>query len=162
MRVVDDTAHEVWLLKLPVKLYARTQEHTAELIREMYLIEQQRLHDGSAAKSLPARLIELIEELTEGFSPMTAQQRAELSDAVKRDLDEIDLVYRLPVAAADASIRLNQLLDEADEFCRQGRHLLTLATPPELVRYRRWHVGEVATQLGGGPRTPWPEFAKQA
>jgi hypothetical protein len=51
------------------------------------------------------------------------------------------------------------MLDEVDEFCRQGKHLLTLATPPELVAYRRWYLGEFIAQLAGRPATPWPDYA---
>jgi hypothetical protein len=51
------------------------------------------------------------------------------------------------------------MLDEADEFCRQGKHLLTLATPPDLRRYRQWFLGEFVAQIGGRPPTPWPLFA---
>ena len=37
----------------------------------------------------------------------------------------------VPPDVAAASEDLNAILDEADAYCREGRHLLTLATPPE-------------------------------
>jgi hypothetical protein len=63
----------------------------------------------------------------------------------------------LPATAAPALRGVAELLDEADEFCRSGQHLLTLATPSHLLEYRRWYLGELAAQLEGAPPKPWPE-----
>ena len=49
------------------------------------------------------------------------------------------------------------MLDEADDYCRAGRHLLNLATPDELRAFRSWYLGQVRDQLAGGPPEPWPE-----
>jgi hypothetical protein len=55
------------------------------------------------------------------------------------------------------------MLDEADEFCRRGRHLLTLETPPELVVFRKWYLQEFIDQIERGAEpTAWPEFRRQA
>lgn len=163
--VPDEALHEVQLLQLPIAIHARAQEHSAELLREMYLIAQQ-LHGEaerrSPATALPTRLIELVEVLSGQFNPFTAEQDRQLQDAVARQLEEIDLVYHVPLAAAAAAARLGDMLDEADEFCRQGQHLLTLATPPDLLRYRQWFLGEFLNQLGDGPVTPWPQYAATA
>ena len=51
------------------------------------------------------------------------------------------------------------MLDEADEYCRRGDHLLTLATPPEELRFRRWFISEFVDQVNGAPPTPWPDVA---
>jgi hypothetical protein len=47
------------------------------------------------------------------------------------------------------------MLDDADEYCREGRHLLTLATPPDLLAYRRWYLQQFVDQARGRPATPW-------
>lgn len=161
----DSALHEVRLLRLPISLHARAQQHSAELMREMYLIAQQ-LHGEaetmSSVMQLPARLVELVELLGNEYNHLTFEQDRQLDGAVAVQLEEIDLVYRVPVSAAVAAERLGEMLDAADEFCRQGRHLLTLATPVDLLRYRQWFLGEFVTQLGGGPATPWPQFAGMA
>ena len=54
------------------------------------------------------------------------------------------------------------MLDEADRYCRQGRHLLTLATPDDLLAYRRWYLREIAEQLAGAAPVPWPVYARAA
>ncbi|MDP9441273.1 MAG: hypothetical protein M3P34_03640 [Actinomycetota bacterium] len=53
------------------------------------------------------------------------------------------------------------MLDEPDEFCRSGNQLLTLATPPELLAFRRWYLREFNAQLQGQPPLPWPEADRQ-
>jgi uncharacterized protein YfaT (DUF1175 family) len=54
------------------------------------------------------------------------------------------------------------MLDEADEYCRAGHHLLTLATPEELRVFRSWYLGQVAAQLSGAPAEPWPVHRDRA
>jgi hypothetical protein len=46
------------------------------------------------------------------------------------------------------------MLEEADEYCRSDQ-LLTLATPPTLVAFRRWYLGEFIAQIDGRPPQPW-------
>ncbi len=60
----------------------------------------------------------------------------------------------MPPEVAAAARRLGDLLDEADEFCRSG-HLLTVATQPESVAFRRWYLGEFQRQIDGHPPGPW-------
>jgi hypothetical protein len=46
------------------------------------------------------------------------------------------------------------MLNRADDYCRQGA-LLTLATPDDLVAFRRWYLGEFRAQINGARPTPW-------
>lgn len=57
-----------------------------------------------------------------------------------------------------ASKSLGAMLDEADEFCRQGKHLLTLAADEELVRFRRWYLAQFIDQAEGKPPVAWPDY----
>jgi anti-anti-sigma factor len=52
-------------------------------------------------------------------------------------------------------VRLRELLDEADEYCRAGEHLVTLAAPPLERAYREWFIGEFIRQAAGGSPQPW-------
>ncbi|HEX7104660.1 MAG TPA: hypothetical protein VF218_01720 [Acidothermaceae bacterium] len=151
---------EVRLVGVPVSLHAAAQEHGAELMREMYLIAQQ-LHatgDRGVAEHLPVRLVQLVEALTGEFAGWTTAQSRQLEEAVANGVESIDLVYRLPPGAAAAAKHLGDMLDEADDYCRAGQHLLTLATPTALVRYRHWYLGEFVGQLAGAPAIPWSEY----
>ena len=144
---------EVRLLALPLDVWRRTQEHVDDLLREFTLVAQ----DEEARAAVPGRLLALIQELRAGYGQFSAEQRLAMEAAVARGELEIDLVYRVPPAAAGAAQQLGDMLDEADEYCRQGDHLLTLATPPEEQRFRRWFISEFVHQVGGRPPVPWPD-----
>ena len=87
--------------------------------------------------------------LSDRYAIFTAQQEAQLATAIEAGEPTIDLTYTLPVSAAAAAGALGEILDEADEYCRQGQLLLTLAAPPELVAYRRWFLDQFVDQAAG-------------
>ena len=146
---------EVRLLRLPLQVWQRTQEHVDGLLREFALIAQD--EEGRAAT--PGRLLDLVRQVTAGFGGFSVEQRRAMEVALDRNESEIDLTYRIPPAAAAAAQQLGDMLDEADEYCRRGDHLLTLATPPEELRFRKWFIGEFVDQVNGAPPTPWPDVA---
>ncbi len=156
---MTDDLCQVLLIGLPVSVHAQSQEHSAELMREMFLIAQQRHEEPqSLQQRLPARLLALVEELNQRFAGLTTDQDLRLAAAVEAGIPAIDLVYHLPVVAAEAARHLGDILDEADEFCRAGRHLLTLATPVEALEYRHWFLGQIVDQLDGEQPTSWSEY----
>ena len=144
---------EVRLLRLPLQVWQRSQEHVDGLLREFALIAQD--EEGRAAT--PGRLLALVQQLRAGFGSFSEAQRVQMEEALERGESEIDLTYQVPPAAAGAAQQLGDMLDEADEYCRRGNHLLTLATPAEELRFRRWFISEFVDQLGGAAPTPWPE-----
>lgn len=146
---------EVELRGFPLEEYLRATEHHEELMREFALLALA----GADAHALPRRLVELMDELTQRYSAMTVTADAARDAALERGDKETDLVYRVPPDARQAVISLDSSLDEADEFCRSGEHLLTLATPPQALRFRKWYLGEFVRQIDGLPPTPWPEFS---
>lgn len=148
---------DVPLLCIPVPLWARTQEHTDELVREFTLIAAQ-LRQQPEPPGVPLRLVGLVEALTAEYSGLNTDRENRLADAASRGVAEIDLIYRVPPQAADASRRLQESLDEADAYCAAGEHLLTLATPAELRRFRRWFLDEFINQLDGAAPTPYPDY----
>jgi hypothetical protein len=149
--------HEVHLIGVPVAVWAKTQEHIDELIREFTLLAAS-LRQAGAHQEVPVRLTELVAVLSARYSGLTAEQEARLNDAAARGVAEIDLVFRVPAQVAEAGAHLGALLDEADEYCRDGEHLLTLATPPELVRFRNWYLDSFTDQLAGKPPTAWADY----
>ena len=50
---------------------------------------------------------------------------------------------------------LRAALDAVEDYCRTGRHLLTLAAPPDVAAYRRWVFDEFERQIAGGAPVPW-------
>lgn len=140
---------------MPVPLWARAREHGEGLIREMQL-----LAGDTDASSAPARLVTLARELSERYAGLSATVQQQLEAALDRGEASADLRLDAPAEAADACAALGAMLDEVDEFCREG-HLLTLATPPEAVAFRRWYLGEFIRQLGGEPPVPWPDWQRR-
>lgn len=147
----------VVLRQLPVPLWLAHQQHTEELLREFTLISTGRERDHE--QHTPSRLIALVETLRERYGAGSEERAARVLAAAEQGILEMDLEMELPTAAAEGVSALVDLLDEADDYCRQGQHLLTLATPPQLVLFRRWYLTEVAEQLRGAAPVPWPSHA---
>jgi hypothetical protein len=149
---------EVRLVSLPVGVWQRAQEHADELIREFTLIAGDRgaLETGH---EVPARLTELIEQLTDQYAGFTTEQETALAEAAAKGVDEIEILFRVPAAAVPAAAHLGEMLDAADDYCRRGKHLLTLETPPESLAFRQWYLGEFTRQAAGEPPTAWPHWA---
>lgn len=149
----DDRLVTVRLLGLPVAIHARSSEHGAELMREFtYLRAQSSIPDSG---DVPARLLELVDEIRLRYDGFTSGARADLDDAAARGIDTIDLEYRVPPEVAEACTHLGDLLAEADRFCLAGDHLLTLASPPDALAYRAWFLQEFITQAAGEAPRRW-------
>lgn len=155
---MTDAMVEVRLLQLPLDVWQRTQEHIDGLLREFALIVQ----DEEARAATPGRLLALIEEVSAGYGQFSAEQRLQMEAALQRGEREIDLRYEVPPAAAGAAQQLGDMLDAADEYCRTGNHLLTLATPPAELRFRKWFISEFVDQIAGQRPTPWPDYNARA
>ena len=155
--MADDGLVTIRLVGLPIDVHARSSEHSDELMREFTYIRAQSADPD--ASTVPVKLLALVDELTGQYSGFTAGSQAELDEAIAARRESIDLEYRVPAGVAEACIHLGELLDAADEYCREGEVLLTLATPEELVAYRRWFLEEFVRQAGGESPRPWSTFA---
>jgi len=148
---------DVHLLKLPVGLAAKSQQHFEELMREFTLIVAGAQSDHPD-HHVPARLMNVVDTLIKRFAATTGDAERRLTEAIDRGDDVIDdHVLTIPAEAGPASQTLGEMIDEADDYCRSGRHLLTLATPADCVAYRRWYLGEITGQLTGAAPIPWPD-----
>jgi hypothetical protein len=142
----------VRLLGLPLRVHARAQQQAESMQREFQLIVEQARED---AGSVPGRLLELSTVLSaryEGFSE-EQEERIEAATAAN-ELQLPELVFQLPAHAGEAAQQLAKILDEADEFCREGQ-LLTLAATPDVVAYRRWYLDNFISQCAGGSPIGW-------
>ncbi|MCI2238732.1 SpoIIE family protein phosphatase [Paenibacillus sp. TRM 82003] len=143
----------VRLLGVPLRLRAEHLRCTEALLRELALVRIGARHETSA--TLPQRLLGLAAELQSTYAPLLTQPVADLDAATAAGCEHCDVTYRVPAGAADFARRALGALEEADEFCRAERHLLTLPAPPGVVAYRRWLVGEFVHQVSGGEPRPW-------
>lgn len=149
-----DTA-TIQLLRYPLRHYLRSRAHFDELLRELQLLDLGR-RAGTVHRDLPQRLSELVTEVTSRYRARVDELDALRNAAIERGELSMDLVYELPVEAKDAVERIAALLEECDEFCRNGEHLLTLATPPDMADFRRWNLTEIVRQIDGEQPRPWP------
>ena len=144
---------QVCILDLPLAAEHRSSEHYAELFREFALIAERQ---PELRGQVPGQLLALVDELTGQFSGFTSRPRAELTAAQERGDAKVDLEYWVPAEVGAAAARLDELLDEAEEFCRSGGALLTLAGPRDVVEYRKWFLAQFVDQCAGLDPTPWP------
>lgn len=158
-----DDLRTVRLLELPVQVWAASQEHHDELMREFALLTAGQEDDETDTAPLPRRLLRLVRELTTRFAGSSDAQRELLFAAAAKGERVVEEVgYTLPVAAGPACEQLLRMLEEADAYCRAGRHLLTLETPQELRLFREWYLGQVCAQLDGASPVPWPDHVARA
>ena len=138
----------------PLRLWARQQEYTEELLREfaLLLIGERSSDLHSAA---PGRLVEFADTFTATYGPLLTAIQDERRSALERGLDRID--SRVPLVDGTPALLegIRDVLDSADEFCRTGG-LLALPRPDELVRLFDWTCHELTVQYAGGAPTPWP------
>lgn len=155
MSAADEPAGlvDVVLLNFPLEVFQRAQEHADGMIRELMLIAQDRARGNDV--DLPERLVAIVDALSAQYAGISAGSETERDAAIDRGERFMDLRYHVPPAAAEASRALAGIFDEADDYCRAGEHLLSLATPPEALAFRRWFTNEFVRQIGGGAPVPW-------
>jgi len=161
MSTGDDALAEdlitVEIVGLPVAVQLEAQQQNDELTRELVLVAEQLRQEGDSA-ALPVRFVEVVGTLSTRYSMFTAEQEQQLSAALAAGDSTVDLVYRVPASVGPAAASLGAILDEVDDYCREGRLLLTLETPAPLVTYRRWFLDQFVEQSQGRPAVSWPAF----
>ena len=143
---------------LPLDVQTAAQQHGDELTRELMLVAEQMQQQAEGARELPHRFVELVTALNSRYSMFTAEQEQQLSAALAAGDSTVDLVYRVPASVGPAAASLGAILDEVDDYCREGRLLLTLETPAPLVTYRRWFLDQFVEQSQGRPAVSWPAY----
>lgn len=147
--MTGDTA-AVELLGAPVRLWATASERYHDLLRELRLLQYG--HDGGHA--VPARLLQLSEDLTGRYASLMAANNAQRDAALLAGEERIDLHYEVPTQVRPAVVTFMGLLEEVDEYCRSDQ-MLTLATPPAQREFRAWFLGQFVAQIDGAAPQPW-------
>jgi len=138
----------VRLLDMPVQLFAWFRTRYGELARELRLLALAHGDDYPVATELSELFLQVEQERRH------AQGVSELDQAIADNLDRVDLEYHIPSTAPASMARLLELLDKADDFCRDEK-LLSLAASPQQLALQRWYLGEFSRQAGGQAPTPW-------
>ena len=156
-----ESLREVRILGLPVPLWERSTQHGDELVREMALIAGQQGGDDSG--HVPRRLVRLAAEVRSTYGMFTERADAQMDAAAQAGLPVIEeIVYHVPAQVAAVCQHILEVIAETDEYCRAGRYLLALATPPDVQAYQQWIVGEFIRQIHGEPPTSWEQFRSKA
>lgn len=145
---------EVRVVGIPVRLWAISQEQGDDLVRELTLIA---IGDRDGERELPRRFTEVVHELTMNYGHIGASQEAELERARDAGEAEIDLTYEMPPEVGPVAVEIAELMDEVDEYCRQGQLLLSLASRPEIRAFRWWFLDEIRRQLEGEEPIAWAD-----
>lgn len=139
----------VVLLGMPARVFGSYRVWYAEIRRELRLLSFVHGVDYPAAAEL-AQITLQVEQERRHATGIQA-----LDAAIEAGVERVDLEYLVPRSSAGTMSRLANLLDRADDFCRE-HHLLTMAATPQIVELRRWYTGEFARQADGLDPIPWP------
>lgn len=140
---------DVVVLGLPVQAYVGFQHHFRELRREVRLLAFAHETDYPLASHLSNLFGTLERQLHDGIGT------EQMQSAVAAGAPTVDVRLRIPRATTVTLQRFADLLDLADDFCREQR-LLSLARTVEQRRFQRWFLDEFVRQGNGEAPTPWP------
>ena len=140
----------VHVLGVPLKAYSAFDRHLRELRREVRLLAL--AHES--AYPLAKDLSDLFGSLERHLREVIGTHALEEAASAGRHL--VDLEVPMARSATRSLSRFIELLDLADEFCREER-LLSLARTPEQRRFQRWFLGEFVRQGDGREPIAWTE-----
>ena len=143
---------KVRLIGLPLPLLAEAQQHGDELQREFSHVA------ATESDSVPARLLALSEQLRGQYGTFTDSVQAEIDAAIERGDESIDVTFEVPASVAGAAEALWAMLEEVDEYCRNG-DLLTLAPTQDALKLRAWYLSQFIDQINGADPVPYDEYA---
>jgi anti-sigma regulatory factor (Ser/Thr protein kinase) len=138
----------VEILDVPLALYVGFQHHFRELRREVRLLALAHERDYPLAKNLSDLFGSLDRQLRDGIGV------EQIDGALAAGREATDLVVHMPRANATTLVRFVELLDLADEFCREER-LLSLARTAEQRRFQVWFLSEFVRQANGEAPVSW-------
>lgn len=144
----------VVLVGYPVRLGRRQQEHNDELLRELSLLVITRATPGAQLHA-PIRLLDMMDMLVRLYSSELETVSRQREEALARGELTIDLRYPAVAGTRKIISDYEAVAREVDDFCAEGA-LLTLATPPDLLRLRHWTLAEFYRQFDGEAPQPWP------
>lgn len=141
----------VELRRLPVLVLLAAREHHDGLMREFRMLA---LHGSIRPSDAPARFVQMVGILGTQYASARARRDEEIDAAIRRGETSIDQVALVHPTAAEAVSALQNLMNEADNFCRTSL-LVTLPRSPLLRDFSDWYFRQFADQLSGHPPQAW-------
>jgi hypothetical protein len=150
---VDDEQVTVHLLNFPLQVFGHARQHHDELLREFALLAL-RPPENRPGHAVPSQLLTLIDSLGRRFGGVGDRADQIRDDALADGETHIDLSYNVPRSAGPSLTELHELMEQADQFCRDEQ-LLTVAATPVERQFRDWFIEQFIAQLEGAQPTPW-------
>jgi len=138
---------------VPVDGYLELQAHNDALFRELELVSIELEGDDGARVAAP--LADLTDQLYRRFRGQRDSYRDVVAAAQARGEATVELESTASAAAVSGARSYLELLEQADQLCRDG--LLLTPEPSAPVRaLRRWFVDQMAAQVldGADPGPP--------
>jgi hypothetical protein len=145
--------YQIRMVGVPVELFLATRQQHDELMREFAVLALAHQDEGSAQ---PAELRRLVHELGLHYGASGPRADESVETASQAGQATIELTYRVPISVLEAADRLENLMQSADAFCREGR-MLTMPRTPQMARFAAWWLGELRRQVAGYGPTPWSQ-----
>ena len=146
-----DLVGEAVLRDYPLRLWARQQQHTDEVLREFtLLVEGQELGEASA----PVQLVQLAQMFTERFGTLLDELNAARQARLDAGDDRMDWRVPLPRTTPELMRQVQAVWSAVDAYCASGQ-LLVLARPADVVALQDWATEELVRQCGGAEPRPW-------
>jgi anti-sigma regulatory factor (Ser/Thr protein kinase) len=143
----DPGAMRIRFPGVPVDGYLELQAHNDALFRELELISIELEGDDGARVAAP--LADLVDQLYRRFRGQRDSYRDVVAAAQARGEATVELESAASAAAVSGARSYLELLEQADQLCRDG--LLLTPEPSAPVRaLRRWFVDQMAAQVLGG------------
>jgi hypothetical protein len=141
----------------PIAVHLASVQHGEALVREFEII----VRGGGDQSDLPKRLLDIVQAVQARAGGLNAHAERAIDDAIARGDAEAQFDIVVPADVARGAPEFEALLDEVDDYCRDGA-LLTLETPPEVRAFRRWYLGEFTRQLNGEAPLTWRAWNARA
>ncbi len=138
----------VRLLNMPVQVFAGFRVRYAELRQELRLLAISHGQDYPVAIELSDLFVQVEQERRQ------SKGVGQIDEAIAAGVDHVDVEYLVPVSAPETMSRMQEMLTQADEFCRD-QLLPALAASPQQKALQQWYLGEFARQAAGEEPTPW-------
>jgi hypothetical protein len=139
---------EIELHGVPLRHFFGFQMHYRELRREVRLLALANESTYPLAKTLSDQFGALDRQLSEGIGSY------QIDAALRTHVNTTDLRVAIAHDGAATVGRFLDLLDLADDFCKEER-LLSLARSSEQRKFQRWFLGEFIRQQSGEPPLAW-------
>lgn len=150
-RQVVEQAVQVKLLQSPLGAMGRSAEYYDSVYRQFrYLLEV----DPAQSDKVPGRLLSFMARLAQAAPAIGQEAGPRWERAIREGRDRVDLVFDVPVSALPEIERFDELLDQADAYCRE-RDLLAQSGADEVIAVRKWAFQEILRQSRGNAPEPW-------